>query len=398
MELGLIFFWGDMKPVKVMLSYLAVLALLLTLGGCSLSMDNTASATVGNATGTTSDSGSTENTADMNKLQLNLEAAEPIGIELVDYDGGFFSLKIPQGWTIETTGDYENFGFRLYDPEKPGQQIFFYGNMEPFLKSSEAKTAWQTYLSTSGYADAQVYADAPVLTPATAEQFFYTMSEFASFAAQYGINHQFPVLTDLEVLETQPRNSAIASAAVDDSILRVLFTQDGIPYEGLFAASVVDSMTSYMYNTDAGYYTVYLIAGISAQTDEFSFMEETLAQSLSSFQFSNAYIQQGVNQNLWETQAALAVGQTLSEAYDSYNNAWSNRQQTYDALSQKRSDVTLGYDRLYDTETGEAYRAEVGFYDEYDIHREDFANQNLQLVPDDDYELYGQPVSGYIYK
>jgi hypothetical protein len=157
-------------------------------------------------------------------------------------------------------------------------------------------------------------------------------------------------------------------------------------------------MTSYMYNVDAGYYTAYVITGITAPADEFYQMEEMLAQALASFTFQDSYIQQGVAQKRWETQVALQVGRTLSEAADSYNRAWFERQRVYDALSQKRSDATMGYDRLYDTVTGNVYRAELGFYDAYDINRELYENPNLQLVPDDGYDLYDQNISGYIYQ
>ncbi len=331
-------------------------------------------------------------------IKLNVEPADPVQLKLGEYDGGFFTMKKPLNWVIETTGEYENFGYRLYDPDCPAKQIFFYGNMKPFLKSNEAKEAWKNYIAGGGFAEAQLYADAPVLSPATTEQFYYIFNDFASLALRYGINHNFPSFDNLEVVETMPRNSPIASAALDDSILRGLFTCDNIPCEGLFAASVFDLMKSYMYNVDAGYYAVYIITGISAPADEFYLLKDTLAESLASFQFTEEYIQQGVVQNIWETKAALQVGKTLSEAYDSYNQAWSSRQKVYDTLSQKRSDATLGYDRLYDTETGDIYRAELGFFDEYDIHRKEYVNPNLQLVPDDNYDLYEKNISGYIYK
>ena len=38
-------------------------------------------------------------------------------------------------------------------------------------------------------------------------------------------------------------------------------------------------------------------------------------------------------------------------------------------MSQKQSDATLGYERVYDTETGEVYRATNGFTDVYDGKR-----------------------------
>ncbi len=337
-------------------------------------------------------------TVEPSLIKFNVRPAPNVQLKLQPYDGGFFSMEIPEGWVVETTGEYENFGYRSYDPANPAKQMFFYGNMKYFLKSADGKAAWKAYLAGNGYADAQVFADAPVLSPPTTEQFFYTFDEFTAYAAQYGITHTFPQFSELNIVEDTPRNSPISYACLDDSILRGLFTQGGIPCEGLFAAGIADTMTSYMYNVDAGYYTAYVITGITAPADEFYQLEDILAKALASFRFQDSYIQQGVEQNRWETEAALQVGRTLSEAYDSYNQAWHDRQRINDALSQKRSDATLGYDRLYDTGTGEVYRAELGFYDEYDLHREQYGNPNLQLVPEDGYELYGQAISGYIYK
>jgi hypothetical protein len=332
------------------------------------------------------------------KTKLNFTAATVVDLNLQDYDGSFFTMKIPEGWTIETTGNYESFGFKLYDPNKPTRQIFYYGNMSPFTKDLYGRQAWQRYINEGGYTSSQIYVDVPYLDPATTEEFFYKFDDFASVANQYGINHDFPVLSDLEILERLDRNSAMQDIAVDDAMIRGLHTQDGVLCEGLYAATVVDAMTAYMYGTDAGYYTVYVIMGISAPADEFSQLETQLAESVSSFQFSQDYIDQGVQLNEWETAAALQVGETLAAAADSYNQAWSNRQASDDALSQKRSDGMLGYDRLYDSETGKTYKAEIGFFDEYDTKRSEYSNPNLQLVPDDGYSYYSEDISGYINK
>jgi hypothetical protein len=391
-----------MKSQKESLAISMIFLLLLMFTGCADKNNTNDSATETtsymNENQTVAETES-ETTVPINQgTEFNMTAATSISIELEYYDGYFFTMQIPKGWTLDYTGEYENFGFRLYDPANPVRQIFFYGNMSPFLKSMEGKQAWEAYINGGGFAQSQIYADAPVLAPATTEQFFYTFNDFAALANQYGINHAFPYFSDLEIVESMTRNSPAASISEDDSIVRGLFTWEGVPCEGLFAASVVDAMTSYMYNVDAGYYTVYLVTGITAPSDEFYLYEDILAQSLASFQFTESYIQDGVNQNGWETDAALQIAQTLSEAYDSYNQAWSDRQVVNDVLSQKRSDATLSYDRLYDTETGDLYRAEVGFFDEYDIHREEYANPNLQMVPEDGYDLYSKPITGYIYK
>lgn len=331
-------------------------------------------------------------------LKINIKPAPQIKLDLRPYKGGFFSINLPAGWKMEPVGEYESFGFRAYDPDNPARQLFFYGNMKYFLKSNAGKQAWTNYLAFGGYSSAQVYADAPVLSPATTEQFFYTFNTYTSYASKYGVVHNFPIFDELEIVESTQRNSPIAVNCIDDSIVRALFTQDNVPCEGLFAAGVADAMISYMYNVDAGYYVVYFITGISAPADEFYLIQDTLSKSLSSFQFDEDYIRQGVQRIDEGTKLALEIGKMLSQTSEANNQAWHNRQRPIDTLSQKRSDERLGYDRLYDTETGEIYRAELGFYDDYDLHRNEYTNPNLQLVPDDDYNLYEKGISWYIYK
>ena len=68
---------------------------------------------------------------------------------------------------------------------------------------------------------------------------------------------------------------------------------------------------------------------------------------------------------------------------------WEMRNKSQDIISQKQSDATLGYERAYDTETNEIYRATNGFTDVYDGKR-------YQPVTDDD--MYTQAISGYIEK
>lgn len=241
-------------------------------------------------------------------LPLSIQPAPNVELDLQPFDGGFFSMNLPSGWVLEPVGEYENFGFRAYDPNNPARQIFFYGNMKYFLKSNAGKDAWATYLAYGGNGDAQVFADALVLAPATTEQFFYTFNDYTAYAAKYGVVHNFPIFDDLEIMESTPRNSPIAANCVDDSIVRTLFTQDDVLCEGLFAAGVADAMASYMYNVDAGYYVVYFITGISAPCDEFYLLQDALSESLSSFQYTESYIQQGVQRIDEGTQLALEIG------------------------------------------------------------------------------------------
>ncbi len=331
-------------------------------------------------------------------LKLDIAYTPPVELKLQPYNGGFFSIDLPKGWVIQTVGQFESFGFRAWDPEQPARQLFFYGSMRYFMKSQAGREVWQYYTTYGGYSNAQVYADAPILSPATTEQFFYTFGEFAAYAQAYGIVHDFPVFDELNIIEIVPRNSAISSICLDDSIVRTQYKTGSVPCQGLFAAGISDTMSYYANGVDAGYYTAYAVSGLGAPMDEFPQLQETLSQSLASFRYSEEYIRQGVQNIEAGTEAALAAGRTLSQASDSYNQAFHSRNRVKDTNMQKWSDGQLGYDRVYDTETGEVYRAELGFYEDYDIHREEYANPNLERVPDNGYDLYDQSISGYISK
>ena len=56
----------------------------------------------------------------------------------------------------------------------------------------------------------------------------------------------------------------------------------------------------------------------------------------------------------------------------------------------------MGYDRVYDTRTGEVYRAYDGFYDMYDRNRASFDNQDLRILKETDDKRYALPITGYI--
>ena len=77
--------------------------------------------------------------------------------------------------------------------------------------------------------------------------------------------------------------------------------------------------------------------------------------------------------------------------------SWENRNRSDDILSEKRSDVILGYERVYNEDTDEVYRVENGFYDEYNINRQVFEMGNLQKLPESNWELWTSSTSDETY-
>ena len=86
------------------------------------------------------------------------------------------------------------------------------------------------------------------------------------------------------------------------------------------------------------------------------------------------------------------MNEITMSAHSGYDSLWESRTDTYDILSQEYSDAILGYDRLYDSETGEVYRAELGFWDDYDLHRGEYNNPNLQKIDYRSRDYYLQTV------
>ena len=98
---------------------------------------------------------------------------------------------------------------------------------------------------------------------------------------------------------------------------------------------------------------------------------------------------QGFNK---EQSTQVATVQANAKIYDEISDmimdSWNKRNNSYDIISQKQSDATLGYERVYDTETGEVYRAYNGFTDDY-------SGSRYQAITDD---MYTSTISGYIEK
>ena len=153
-------------------------------------------------------------------------------------------------------------------------------------------------------------------------------------------------------------------------------------------ASIVNFGTQYTGNVDLGYYMVYDIVSITSVRDEFINYQDILTQTINSIDFSSSFVNKTIDDGNTQTKNALALNASVQSAFDSYMNAWENRQKSYDIMSQKQSDATLGYERVYNTDTGEIYKAYNGFTDDYDGNKYKAITDNM----------YTEKTSGYIEK
>ncbi len=315
--------------------------------------------------------------------------------QLVTIEDSRFTMQIPEGWVYETVGEFQNFGLRAYDPDNPHRSIFYYGTMSPWLKSEQAKSFW-TWYAQSGYPQAQMYADSPVLYDISVEGLYYSFNIFTYFAQAYGINHNFYQFNDFDVVEQFSTSTAMAPYALDESTLRLnMKDNNGYPIEALVTATIVDAMSYPANGIDAGYYTAYRVSGIIAPADDMIYHEELLTQALGSFSYKQEYIDQGVELIEWGTEQAIQMQQTLNETSQIIHDSWAYRNKVVDSANAEFISYIRGKGYLQDPNSGEIFEADQSFVDDY--LKDPNQYNRTDLVPlEAGAPGYGQPVTGVI--
>ena len=310
------------------------------------------------------------------KIVLNDE------IKFTDFDNGLVKLKIPEGWKVDTLGDYIHYTIKAYNPEKPIYQFFINLKTEGYNKSEDAKRWQQKYYPDSMFAKTSVIEDK------TTEGFYKIFNDLGTL--NNTSTFTFPTLTDFTVSEN------LGKGSLGGDMLRATFKDaNGNEGEGIFTAYVYDAGPYYVYENiisgkqiDIYYLNVYDAIFISAPKDELINWEESLNTIASSLEFTDSFIS-GFNQEqdavMNNFQSIRSIGNQIS---DGIMDSWEKRSNSYDIMSQKQSDATLGYERVYDTETNEIYKAYNGFTDDYDGER-------YKSITED---MYTKKTSGYIEK
>ena len=167
--------------------------------------------------------------------------------------------------------------------------------------------------------------------------------------------------------------------------------------QGLFTANVM-SAGSYYINTDIFNLfsekvdvfplNVYHIVIMTAPDEDFNNWQGILDYCLSTLTFSDEFLRGFNNEESTLVSTIKANQQVYNEMSDMIMDSWEKRNNSYDIISQKQSDATLGYERVYDTETNEVYKAYNGFTDDY-------TGERYKSITDD---MYTAPISGYIEK
>jgi len=307
-------------------------------------------------------------------------------LKLEDYNGGFFSIKKPVGWDIVTAGSCSTFAFCIRDKEHPANQIFYFNELGPVYLAEEQKTVDKNYVNMGGSLPS--WFEMPVVNPLTPENYLSNFELIADTSNAKKFMQGFPELRDIEIISAVGETSPLPGGQT--KTIRALFQQGRELGEGLFYITVAPliPLTGYAWGgTGFG----YVITGITSVKSDFSYLQETLTQSLRSLDISQSYVDNCLMQQQQQVIGILKAGKTLSETSDIIMDVWESRNRSDDIISAKRSDAILGTERVYNPDTGTVYEVPLGFYDDYNTNRERYNLDNLQPLPDNDWTLWTAP-------
>jgi hypothetical protein len=302
--------------------------------------------------------------------------SEAAMVEYTSYTdfNNYITMDIPVGWEviigIKPTREFDilSYGIELRDPAVPERMLYFNLSTSGLVKSQAAHDWYVKY-----YGADYPLSKTPVLSDLTTKGFF------ESVASWYGYS-------DLNVLENMDKIVVFEANSERGKKVECVATT--------YVTAINYNVNSNMYSIfspqiDAGWATAYDIVMEAAPVEEFYDWQPVLDHCLGSIKFSEKYLND--RNETWKRVIGTAATtmSTADEISDMIMDSWEKSSHTYDVTNQKYSDAILGYERIYDNETGDYYRVELGFSDWYEGER---------YVADDSDAAYTSPVKGTIYK
>ena len=252
-------------------------------------------------------------------------------LQLVEYDGGYFSIKAPAGWSIETMGAYSSFGIRCWDPDDLDYEFFYYGSLSPFLKSEAAKE-WNRRQAAIVYNNMSYYhlfADAPAIDQNDFASVLLHWNEFAACVNKYeGIYTNyctFPAVNNPSILERIPVSTLFSRVSSNEAVVLAGFQSGtGTQCTGKFSGSLIPGYPQYTDGIDQSMIEVICMTGVMAPEEDFYNVEGTLTEAVSSLRFSDAYVKEAQQASEQSTASAAADNAALQAVFDRCNQAWSD--------------------------------------------------------------------------
>lgn len=294
-------------------------------------------------------------------------------VELVEYQGSNFTMQIPKGWKVETTGQAETTAVYVYNPDDKRYSIYYQFQSKPLMRNYDERNVYARYANVDSDKYG-VYTYAPVIRLGDMESFYTNFNAYTDNVQSYKIefaDFHFPKLTNFTKTDISQNKTSFGTQANNDSTLRATFSTADITEvspenrgEGIFTGTVINYDSSDI----AGYYIIYGAAFISTPEDLLVAYQPSLIKSLKSLKFNDEFIASATAAETWD-ENATDPNNMIQESAENIAKLWKNRDISYDTLRQKHVDTRDNYERVWDLENEKSYQAFKGFMAGYTGNR-----------------------------
>ncbi len=308
------------------------------------------------------------------------------------YEDERFSMYIPEGWVVQTTGMYSSLVIRVYDPQVPDRSLFLFCGIYPFIKSAEAK-AW--YEANQGVLDGafELFKDAPVLGDLSVLSFLTALEDLREFCSKYydsGLTWNpdiIPEFGSCRIAEQWESNIISFDECAAKTVAHFFYDSpmSGANCSALVTAQPTAGETFYADGLDLGFNSVYAFTGLTAPTKEITQMLGTMLRCLSSLCFSEEFLSQALACDEMRPEILTMMPDILICVEDQFNRKWDTRDITPEVEANMQSDEEQGLIRLIDTENErDIYLADQAFYEVYSANRASYEKQELYPISEVD--------------
>ena len=110
---------------------------------------------------------------------FTIKENETKSLKLVDYENNELTMKIPEGWKVETAGTGMFYALKVYDPQDERIKYLLFKSTTIF-KNQQSKDVWKNYSNiNSSY---KLISDAVILQNPTVEGFYTKFPEYINYA------------------------------------------------------------------------------------------------------------------------------------------------------------------------------------------------------------------------
>ena len=267
-------------------------------------------------------------------VQYTVRAADWNNVEWENYSNPYFTLRVPKGWKVAWAGNAQQLEWSVKRPD----------------------THVGVYNLDHNYA-----AKDPAMAPVLGMRYtlrYGTVREY--FETVYADSTQSFVVQNAVVPDNKAQLQAARpyTAIRDYQSLYCTFVEEGLAGEGIYTAVVMESKDVYAQGRNYGLWEINCTFTEWAPQGELVNWLPILSQIAQSFAYTDYYLQE------WKSVLNSSSTSPEGAVSDSVLESFADRDRADTILQEKRSDLLGEYERVYDNETGEIYRAYLGFLDD----------------------------------